>query len=61
MMPRGEVGVLIASLGLTAGVFSPRMYALIVAMSLLTSIVTPPLLSLLFRQEAAAARDEPAQ
>ena len=49
MMPRGEVGVVIASLGLAAGVFSARTYALIVAMSLLTSIVTPPLLALLLR------------
>jgi Kef-type K+ transport system membrane component KefB len=49
MMPRGEVGVVIASLGLAGGVFSPRIYALIVAMSLLTSIVTPPLLALLFK------------
>ena len=51
MVPRGEVGVVIASLGLAAGVFSARLYALIVAMSLLTSIVTPPVLSLLFRNE----------
>ena len=50
MMPRGEVGVVIASLGLAAGVFSARIYALIVAMSLLTSIVTPPLLSMLFKR-----------
>ena len=49
MMPRGEVGVVIASLGLAAGVFSARTYALIVAMSLLTSVITPPLLALLFK------------
>lgn len=49
MMPRGEVGVVIASLGLAAGVFSARTYALIVAMSLLTSIVTPPLLARLLQ------------
>jgi Kef-type K+ transport system membrane component KefB len=55
MMPRGEVGVVIASLGLSAGVFTPHLYALIVAMSLLTSIVTPPLLSLLFREKKAAS------
>jgi len=54
MMPRGEVGVVIASLGLAAGVFSARTYALIVAMSLLTSIVTPPLLALLFKRGRAA-------
>jgi len=58
MMPRGEVGVVIASLGLAAGVFSPRTYALIVAMSLLTSIVTPPLLALLFRRGEKAGNRE---
>jgi len=61
MMPRGEVGVVIASLGLAAGVFSPRTYALIVAMSLLTSVVTPPLLALLFaREREGTAADRPA-
>ena len=49
MVPRGEVGVVIASLGLAAGVFSPRIYALIVAMSLLTSMITPPLLAMLLQ------------
>ena len=55
MMPRGEVGVVIASLGLAAEVFSARTYALIVAMSLLTSIVTPPLLARLFKRARAAS------
>ena len=45
MVPRGEVGVVIASLGLAAGVFSDRTYAIIVAMSLLTAMVTPPVLA----------------
>jgi Kef-type K+ transport system membrane component KefB len=51
MIPRGEVGVVVASLGLAAGVFPPRTYALIVAMSLLTSIVTPPVLAWLLRRK----------
>lgn len=49
MIPRGEVGVVIASLGLAAGVFSNQIYAVIVAMSLLTSIVTPPVLAVLLK------------
>ena len=52
MVPRGEVGVVIASLGLSQGVFSPEIYAVIVAMSLLTSIVTPPVLAALLKREA---------
>ena len=60
MVPRGEVGVVIASLGLAAGVFSQRMYAIIVAMSLLTSMVTPPILAwLLRRAEGGRAPEVP--
>jgi Kef-type K+ transport system membrane component KefB len=55
MVPRGEVGVVIASLGLAAGVFSNEIYAVIVAMSLLTSIVTPPVLAWLLKRDASAA------
>ena len=61
MVPRGEVGVVVASLGLTAGVFTPRVYALIVAMSLLTAMITPPFLAILLREEKTstpAARPE---
>jgi Kef-type K+ transport system membrane component KefB len=57
MVPRGEVGVVIASLGLAAGVFSNTTYAVIVAMSLLTSIVTPPVLSILLRGSGKPRRD----
>ncbi len=52
MVPRGEVGVVIASLGLSEGVFSNEIYAVIVAMSLLTSMITPPVLAALLRRDA---------
>ena len=55
MVPRGEVGIIVASLGLQAGVFPETTYAVIIAMSLLTSIIAPPALKLLF----AGARKEP--
>ncbi|HJU38146.1 MAG TPA: cation:proton antiporter [Tahibacter sp.] len=55
MVPRGEVGVVIASLGLTAGVFTDRTYAVIVAMSLLTAMVTPPVLAALLREKKPPA------
>ncbi len=54
MVPRGEVGVVIASLGLTAGVFSEQIYAIIVAMSLLTAMVTPPVLAWLLKRQRQA-------
>lgn len=55
MVPRGEVGVVIASLGLSAGVFTNQIYAIIVAMSLLTAMVTPPVLAWLLRRPATSA------
>lgn len=58
MVPRGEVGVVIASLGLTAGVFNERIYAIIVAMSLLTAMVTPPVLAMLLKPSPAAPAAE---
>jgi len=55
MIPRGEVGIIVASLGQSAGVFTDRTYAIIIAMSLLTSVIAPPLLKKLL---AAAPPDE---
>lgn len=58
MIPRGEVGVVIAALGLAAGVFTGQIYAVIVAMSLLTSIVAPPLLAVLLKKHSPLAPAE---
>lgn len=49
MIPRGEVGIIVASLGLSAGVFTTEVYGLVVLMSLLTAIITPPLLKWSFK------------
>lgn len=51
MSPRGEVGIIIAALGLSTGVFSDEVYGIIIAMSLITSIVAPPVLAVLMRKE----------
>ena len=51
MVPRGEVGIIIASLGQQAGIFTGATYAIIIAMSLLTSIVAPPVLGALLREK----------
>jgi Kef-type K+ transport system membrane component KefB len=57
MIPRGEVGIVVAALGLSAGVFGDMLYAVIIAMSLLTSIVAPPFLALLLRQPTPSAAE----
>ncbi|MCK9539970.1 cation:proton antiporter [Dokdonella sp.] len=59
MVPRGEVGIVIASLGLAAGVFTNEIYAVIVAMSLLTSVITPPALAWLLARTPAGGAAEP--
>ena len=49
MMPRGEVGILVASIGLSLGVINGDLYAAVIGMSMLTTLIAPPLLKPLFR------------
>lgn len=41
MIPRGEVALIAAQLGLTIGIISPTLFSSIIIMGLLTSIITP--------------------
>ena len=58
MVPRGEVGIIVATLGLQQGVFNQHVYAEIIAMSLLTSIIAPPILKILL---AKAPQEQPSR
>lgn len=51
MMPRGEVGIIIASIGLASGVMGVDIYSVVVLMSVVTTIVAPPILSKLFSRK----------
>ena len=44
MIPRGEVGLIFAQIGLAAGIVEPALYAAVVAMVIVTTFVAPPLL-----------------
>jgi Kef-type K+ transport system membrane component KefB len=55
MAPRGEVGIIIAALGLSHGVFNKEVYAIIIAMALLTSLFAPPVLAMLLRKPQTQA------
>ncbi|HYF26594.1 MAG TPA: cation:proton antiporter [Baekduia sp.] len=44
MVPRGEVGIIVAGIGATAGVVEDELFAVIVGMSVLTTVMVPPLL-----------------
>jgi Kef-type K+ transport system membrane component KefB len=51
MVPRGEVGMVVAQIGLKMGVMAASVYGIIVFMSVATTLVAPPLLKLAFRGE----------
>jgi len=55
MISRGEVGLIVASVGVREGLVSGSEFSAIVAMVLVSTLVTPPLLRALFAQNARAA------
>jgi Kef-type K+ transport system membrane component KefB len=48
MVSRGEVGLIIAAVGLSAGLVSDAVFASIVGMVIVTTLITPPMLRSLF-------------
>ena len=44
MIPRGEVGLIFASIGLTNGVLDADQYGGLILVVLVTTVITPPLL-----------------
>ena len=44
MIPRGEVGIIVAGIGRAAGVIDDQLFAVIVGMSVVTTLIAPPLL-----------------
>jgi Kef-type K+ transport system membrane component KefB len=55
MLPRGEVGLIFATIGLTNGVLSDDLYAALLLVVLATTLITPPLLKLRYGRLRAAA------
>ena len=49
MVPRGEVGMVVAQLGMRMGVIPKSVYAVVVFMVVATTIVAPPLLNIAYR------------
>jgi len=48
MIPRMEVGLIMANIGLAEGVLTQESFSIAIAMVLVTTLVTPPLLKLVF-------------
>ncbi len=60
MISRGEVGLIVASVGLTQKLLTPGEFSAIVGMIVVTTILTPPLLRFLFHQKAAPLQESAA-
>ncbi|HEX6133112.1 MAG TPA: cation:proton antiporter [Longimicrobiales bacterium] len=57
MIPRGEVGLIFAHLGLTNGILSSQVYSAILIMVMFTTFLSPPLLKPIFARMDAPAED----
>lgn len=54
MVPRGEVGIIVAQIGLSLAVIGPELYGVVLFMAVATTLIAPPFLKLLYRSEPAA-------
>jgi Kef-type K+ transport system membrane component KefB len=61
MVPRGEVGLIFAQLGLAAGVLTAELFGALMLMVVVTTFMTPPLLGLIVSRRAANDEGAPDQ
>ncbi len=52
MVPRGEVGIIVGLIGLSLQTITQELYTLVLGMSLLTTVITPPLILWAFRKRS---------
>lgn len=57
MVPRGEVGIIVAQIGLSLAVIGPELYGVVLFMAVATTLIAPPFLKILFASEPAAAAE----
>jgi Kef-type K+ transport system membrane component KefB len=58
MVPRGEVGMVVAQLGLSMGVIAKPIYSVVVCMAVFSTIIAPPLLKFAYRDVKPRAEGE---
>jgi len=51
MVSRGEVGLIVASIGLNAGHLTADAFSAVVGMILITTLITPPMLRMAFKAQ----------
>lgn len=55
MAPRGEVGLIFATIGKQLGVVNSEIFSVIIIMVILTTLLTPPVLAALIKRQPSAA------
>ena len=60
MLPRGEVGLIFASIGLSVGALSEELYGSVLVVVLITTLIAPPLLRWRLGTQAQAIEDSTA-
>ena len=58
MIPRGEVGIVVAQIGLALAAVSDAVYGVVLAMSVITTIAAPPLIKVAFSREPVNLQDQ---
>ena len=58
MVPRGEVALIIAGIGITAGILDEQLFGVVIMMTLVTTIIAPPALSILLMSKQRGTRKE---
>jgi Kef-type K+ transport system membrane component KefB len=58
MMPRGEVALIVALVGLQSGIVTQSTYAIVVFMTAVTTLLAPPILRVVFRAEIRQHAEE---
>jgi Kef-type K+ transport system membrane component KefB len=57
MVPRGEVGIIVAQIGLSLAVIGAELYGVVLFMAVATTIIAPKFLKLLYANEVAAREE----
>ncbi|MFQ6003414.1 MAG: cation:proton antiporter [Candidatus Zixiibacteriota bacterium] len=58
MVPRGEVGMIVASIGLGMGVISSDLYSIVIFMVIVTTLLTPPVLAKMISKGFVKKKEE---
>lgn len=59
MVPRGEVGIVVAQIGLGAAAINQTLYGIVLVMAVATTLLAPPFLRLLYGSEMTEALESP--